>query len=71
MLDTEINEDTATGHKTRCNNIDDAYGDDANGVDDNGEDYMMIDNFDAPALPTSSSEAGRGFVARQVIQNLD
>ena len=39
MLDTEVNEDTATGHKTRCNSDDDGNNDDAvDGIDDDSED---------------------------------
>ena len=42
VLDTEINEDTATGHKTRCNSDDDGNNansdDDVDVIDDDSED---------------------------------
>ena len=42
VLDTEVNEDTATGHKTRCNSDDDGHnanGDGGvDGIDDDSED---------------------------------
>ena len=63
MLDTEINEDTATGHKTRCNSDDDGNNansdDDVDVIDDDSE-----DGFDSPALHMSFSGAGLGSAVR-------